>query len=231
MTTYDIAGQSVTMPVRVRDASAGTVLFEVDAAAASALLPTDAFEIVQTSPGKAHLAIVLVDYRDNDLGAYHEIGLSFFVRPRSGGDDGTFITRLPVDQPFTCEAGQKIWGFPKSLDQIDVENTATSSTWTLRVDGQLAFAVRTPRGGTDEMPPMPMTAYTVIDGVPHSTMFVQEGEGSQMALGGDGVEVTLGSHPIAHELATLGLPGAPVVLTTWMERMRATFEEPLPLKD
>src|SRR5688572_12922394 len=108
MTTYDIAGQTVTMPVQVRDASAGTVLFEVDAAGAAALLPTDAFEIVETSPGKAHLAVVLVDYRDNDLGAYHEVGLTLFVRPRSGGEDGTFITRLPVDQSFTCEAGQKI---------------------------------------------------------------------------------------------------------------------------
>jgi hypothetical protein len=231
MTTYEIAGQTVTMPVQVRDASSATVLFEVAAAAASALLPDDAFEIVETAPGKAHLAVVLVDYRDNDLGAYHEIGLTFFVRPRSGGAEGTFITRLPVDQHFTCEAGRTIWGFPKTVEDIDVQNTAESSTWTLRMDGELVLTVRTPRGGTDETPPMPMTAYTVIDGIPHSTTFTQQGQGAQMLVGGDGVEVTLGSHPVAQELAALGLPGAPAVLTTWTERMVATFEEAQPLKD
>src|ERR1043165_5283074 len=128
MTTYDIAGQTVTMPVRVSDASAATVLFGVDAAAATALLPGDAFAIVETAPGRAHFAVVLVDYRDNDLGAYHEVGFSFFVRPRAGGEDGTFITRLPVNQEFTCEAGRTIWGFPKSVERIDVENTETTST-------------------------------------------------------------------------------------------------------
>ncbi|SHN46731.1 acetoacetate decarboxylase family protein [Cryptosporangium aurantiacum] len=229
MTTHQIAGQSVTMPVQVRDASAGTVLFEVDATAAAALLPTDAFEIVETTPGRAHLALVLVDYRDNDLGAYHEVGLTFFVRPRSGGEDGTFITRLPVDQPFTCEAGLKIWGFPKTIEQIDVENTDTSSTWTLRMDGQLALAVRVPRGGTDPTPPSPMTTYSLLDGVPHSTVFTQGGEGSQVVIGGEGVQVTLGQHPVGRELASLGLPDAPVVLSSWIERMKATFENARPL--
>ena len=230
MTTYDIAGQSVTMPVQVRDASAATVLYEVDAAAAQALLPGDAFRIVETSPGRAHFALVLVDYRDNDLGAYHEVGLTFFVRPEAGGEDGTFITRLPVDQPFTCEAGRTIWGFPKTVEQIDVENTPTSSTWRLRVDGDLVLTVRTPRGGTDDMPPAPLTAYTLIGGEPHRTTFTQGGSGSQVVFGGEGVELTLGGHPISGELTSLGLPDAPVVLTTWTERMRATFEAAVPLK-
>src|SRR5690348_4466203 len=125
MTSYDIAGQTVTMPVQVRDASAATILYEVDAAAAQALVPGDAFRVVENEPGRAHFALVLVDYRDNDLGAYHEVGFTFFVRPVAGGEDGTFITRLPVNQAFTCEAGRTIWGFPKTVERIDVENTPT----------------------------------------------------------------------------------------------------------
>ena len=72
--SYDILGTTVTMPVEVRDASAGTVAYEVDAGAAAALLPS-AFQVVEVSPGRAHLAIVVVDYRDNDLGSYREVGL------------------------------------------------------------------------------------------------------------------------------------------------------------
>lgn len=228
MTTYDVAGRTVTMPVQVRDASAGTVIFEVDAGAAGGLLPTSAFQVVEVSPGRAHLAIALVDYRDNDLGAYLEVGLMLFVRPTGGGPDGTFIVHLPVDQPFTCEAGQRIWGFPKTLERIDRADGDGSTTWTLHMDGELVLRLRVPRGGSDELPQMPMTAYTIRDGAPHATAFSQGGTGAQMQFSGYGVELQLGAHPIAKDLAGLGLP-APAVLTTWTERMQATFEDPQPL--
>jgi hypothetical protein len=222
MTTYEIAGQTVTMPVQVRDASAGTVLFDVDAAAAQALLPS-AFEVTQTAPGRANLAIALVDYRDNDLGAYLEIGLILFVRPRAGGEEGNFIVHLPVDQQFTCEAGCRIWGFPKTVEQIDRQDGDGTTTWTLRMDGELVLRLTMPRGGPDEAPPLPMTSYTMLDGAPHATAFSQWGRGSQLVLGGEGVTLELGSHPIAKELRSLGLPTEPQ-LSTWTERMQATFE-------
>jgi hypothetical protein len=226
-TSYDIAGTTVTMPVVVRDASAGTAVFEVDAVAASALLPP-AFEVVEVGHGRAHLAIVVVDYRDNDLGAYHEVGLMFFVRPAAGGSDGTFIVRLPVDQPFTCEAGQRIWGFPKTLEQIDVTYDDNAATCALSVDGELVLRLRLPRepNADGEMPPTPMTAYTILDGQPHATTFTQGGTG--FSMGFDAVQLELGTHPIAKELAGLSLSPTPA-FTTWTERMQATFEAPRPL--
>lgn len=224
MTTYDIAGQTVTMPVQVRDASAGTVLFDVDARAAQALLP-QAFCVVETAPGRANLAVALVDYRDNDLGSYLEIGVILFVRPKAGGEDGSFIVHLPVDQPFTCEAGCRIWGFPKTVEQIERQDAPGATTWTLHMDGELVLRLTMPRGGSDDAPPLPMTSYTLLDGIPHATAFSQWGSGSQLVLGGDGVTLELGGHPIAKELQSLGLPSEPV-LSTWTERMRATFETP-----
>jgi Acetoacetate decarboxylase (ADC) len=222
---YDVQGRTVTMPVEVRDATTATAMYDVDIEAARALAPAG-FEIVESTPGKAQLAIALVDYRDNDLGTYHEIGTIFFVRPQSGGPDGTFITHLPVDQEFTCAAGNHIWGFPKSVERIDVTETATSSRWVLTMDGELVLDLTVPRGsGTDEMPLTPMTSYTLLDGHPHATTFTQGGEGFSMVFGGEGVELRLGSHPIAKELESLGLPREPM-LSTWLERMRGSFEEP-----
>ena len=223
-TTYEIAGQTVTMPVQVRDASAGTVLYEVDAAAAQTLLPAD-FEVAETSPGRANLAIALVDYRDNDLGSYLEIGLILFVRPRGGGEEGNFIVHLPVDHEFTCEAGCRIWGFPKTVEQLARQDGVGSTTWTLTMDGELVLRLTMPRGGSDEAPAMPMTSYTMLDGTPHATAFSQWGRGSQLVLGGEGVTLELGSHPIAKELQALGLPAEPQ-LSTWTEQMQATFETP-----
>lgn len=224
MTTYDIAGRTVTMPVQVRDASAGTVLWDVDATAAQALLPAD-FEVAETAPGRANLAIALVDYRDNDLGSYLEIGLILFVRPRAGGDEGNFIVHLPVDQEFTCEAGQRIWGFPKTVESIERVDGDGSTTWTLQMDGELVLRLTMPRGGSDEAPALPMTSYTLLDGAPHATAFSQWGKGSQLVIGGEGVALELGSHPIAKELESLGLPAEPQ-LSTWTEQMQATFETP-----
>lgn len=224
MSSYEIDGQTVTMPVQVRDASSGTVLYEVDATAAQALLP-EAFEVVESAPGRASFALALVDYRDNDLGAYLEVGLILFVRPRGGGEEGNHILHLPVDQRFTCEAGRRIWGFPKTVEQIDRVDGDGSTTWTLTMDGELVLRVTAPRGGSDEAPALPMTSYTVLDGVPHATAFSQWGTGSQVVLGGEGVTLELGTHPIAKELASLGLPAEPV-LSTWTERMQATFETP-----
>jgi hypothetical protein len=227
MTTYDIQGQTVTMPVEVRDASAGTVIFEVDAAAAAALLPTAAFEVIESAPGRGQVALGLIDYRDNDLGSYREVGIILFVRPAGGGPDGNFITRLPVDQPFTCEAGNVIWGFPKTVEQIDVVEGPGTTTWTLTMDGELVMRLTIPTGGSEVMEPMAMTSYTLIDGVPHATAFSQGGAESSLSFG-EGVVLELGSHPVSKELSSLGLP-APAVLSTWTGKMKATFDTPVPL--
>jgi hypothetical protein len=232
--TYEIAGRTVTMPVVVRDASAGTAMFEVDAGAARALLPAgagEAFTVVESSPGCSQLALATIDYRDNDLGDYHEVGVTLFVQPAGGGEAGTFITHLPVDQSFTCEAGQRIWGFPKTVEQIDLDHgdDGRSAVTTLRMDGELVLRLTLPRGGTDDSPPMEMVTYSLIDGVPHGTAFSQGGSGGQVVVGGEGVTLELGSHPLARQLATLGLPDAPVVLSTWTEHMRGSFATPVPL--
>ena len=223
-----VMGREVTLPVEVRDASSATAMWEVDAAALTALLPTGDVEVVETSPGRAQFALALVDYRDNDLGTYLEVGLIAFVRPRAGGEDGTFILRLPVDGEFTCAAGREVWGFPKSVEDLAFEYADDHLTVVLRSDGELVLRVRVPRGGSDPTPPMTLMSYTVKDGRLHRTPFTQGGEATGLVLGPDGVELELGSHPWAKELASLGLP-SPAILSTWNERMQATFEAAEPV--
>ena len=244
---YDIAGRTVAMPVEVRDASAGTAIYDVDAAGAAALLPPgDGFEVVESTPGRAQLVLAAIDYRDNDLGDYVELGITLFVRPRgdavpangSGGNSsggeadgevGTFITRLPVNQEFTCVAGRTIWGFPKTVEDLSLAYKDDAAVMTLRMDSELVLRLTLPRGGDEVMPATPMTTYTYIDGAPHATPFTQGGAGSQVLLGGDGVELELGTHRVADELADLGLATATPLLATWTEHMRATFGTPTPL--
>jgi hypothetical protein len=224
-----VLDREVLLPVEVRDASAATVLWEVDAAALTRLLPTDEVQVIETAPGRAQLAVALVDYRDNDLGSYLEVGFIAFVRPRSGaGEDGTFILRLPVDGEFTCAAGREVWGFPKTVEEITFDVAEDHAVATLTSAGELVLRLRVPRGGEDPMPPTAMASYTVKDGRLHATRFTQGGERTGITFGPDGVELELGTHPWADELRGLGLP-SPAVLATWNEQMRASFDEAVPV--
>ena len=209
-TSYEIAGRTVTMPCVVRDASAGTAMFDVDIAAARARVPHP-FEPIETAPGRCQVAIAVIDYHDNDLGDYHEVGVTFFVTPTGGPGDaadreaGTFITRLPVDQSFTCEAGRTIWGFPRR------SRTSPSTTPTTRSPARCAWTVGWPcarpcRGRRRRDAALPLVTYSLVE-VPHRTAFTQGG-GSQVLAGGEGVVLELGDHP-GRELAALARPPRP----------------------
>ena len=221
--SYEIQGHTVTLPCDVRDASSGTVMYRVPANEASHFVP-DAFEVLEPAPGLTQLSLLMVDYRDNDLGDYNEVGIVFFVKPRGGSDDqaGTFIYQLPVNQSFTCEAGCKIWGFPKSVQEIDIDYAEQSATCRLVMDGQHVFTLTVPRGGKNVTEDAPSVGYTLIDGVAHTNEFVRGGTGEQTVPGGAGVHLELGDHPIAEGLRKLGLPKDPL-LSNWCEHMRGSF--------
>ncbi|MFQ5665374.1 MAG: acetoacetate decarboxylase family protein [Candidatus Binatia bacterium] len=222
---YEIQGRRVTLPATVRDASAGNAMFMVPAVVAQRLVG-NAFDVIELAPNQAQLILGFVDYRDNDLGNYNEAMIVFMVRPRgSSAGDGTFIYKLPVDQSFTCEAGRRIWGFPKSVGVIDIDYASDRATCRLVMDGQHVFTLSVPRR-TVEMGDgrdTEMTTYTYLDGaaaVPFTT-----GGGTAVVSAPEGVELHLGAHPLADELRTLGLP-APPLMSMWTEHMHGFFSAP-----
>ncbi|MFZ1277199.1 MAG: acetoacetate decarboxylase family protein, partial [Candidatus Microthrix parvicella] len=147
-----IEDQTITFPMNVDDFNAATMGFSVPAAAAAALLPGDGFEIIEIGPGVAQFIISLCDYRDNPWGDYNEVNLGFLARPAGAGDDviGSFIYRMPVDQQFTCEAGNLVMGFPKVVTRIDADYTDAQVTFQLFDGGELALSVTVPRVRTDD---------------------------------------------------------------------------------
>jgi Acetoacetate decarboxylase (ADC) len=136
---------------------------------------------------------------------------------------GTYILHLPVDQDFTREAGCAIWGFPKTVQQIDFEVGSDAARCALVSAGEPALELRLPRGGSRTLPESELTTYTHIEGVAHRTRFVSTAEGFGVRLGG--AELRLGSGRIADELRSLGLPRR-ALMSTWMEHMRARFDPP-----
>ena len=224
--SYKIQGQTVTLPVEVRDAASGTVMYQVDHQAASRVV-TPEFEADESAPGKTQLCLVMVDYRDNDLGDYNEVGVVFFVRPKGQpeAEIGTYIHRLPVNQSFTQQAGLEIWGFPKTVEEIDFSFGENSATCVLTMAGEHVMTLTLPRGGDAETPDTPAVGYTLIEGAPHRIAFSRGGKQEGTRPGGDGVELELGNHPVAEELRSLGLPDLPPLLSSWSEHFFGTFGE------
>lgn len=225
----EIQGREITFPMEVTAMNAATLLFSVPAVAASALLPGDAFEVVEVAPGTAQLVVALCDYVENPWGDYDEVNLGFLARPRGASPDvvGSFVYRMPVNQDFTCEAGNRVMGFPKTVESIDVAYSASSVSFALATDDGPQLAVSLPRVAPAGPPAdVAATSYSYLDGVAHGTELRMD-MGTGVVDPAD-VSITLGTGTIADELRSLGLPTTPD-LATWGEGLTATFQAGRPL--
>lgn len=221
-----IQGRTITTPVRVRNARLGTAVYLVRADAARAVIAYSGLDVTEPFPGKAVCALLFVDYLDSDLDAYQEFGVVFLIRPpgvprppgprRHGlftglsdllrAGTGAFVHWLPVDQGFTLEAGQQIWGFPKELADIDLRLVSRYKRCVLRRDGRLVLDLLLKPGVP--LPPIgkisPFDVYTHRDGVTRRATWVMAPRGVRVRPGGS--LVRLGAHPVVKELSELGLP-------------------------
>lgn len=224
----EIEGQTITFPMEVADFDAATLVFSVPAAAAQALLPGSDFEVIQAD-GTAQFVVALCDYHDNPWGDYLEINLGFLARPVGAGDEvlGSFVYRMPVDQAFTCKAGNDVMGFPKTVEDLSVGRRDGRVVFAMAVDGEteleISFAEPAQEG---EAARVETGSYSYLGGEPHETPLAMD-MGSGL-IDVSTVEIVLGSGVVADELRTLGLPKAPD-FGTWGTGLTATFQLGQPL--
>jgi Acetoacetate decarboxylase (ADC) len=212
---HTIAGTVLTMPVKIRKAEQHMAMFSVDADAAQRMIDYSGLKVCRYIPGRALVVLMLMHYVDGDLGQYYEYGTNVMVNPpgsdtsgpRALQSAGAFIHHLPVDQPFTLEAGQTIWGYPKVMADFTIRE-GRQFGFDVSIDGQLAV-------GMEFRPGLPIPSaltsrtqenptYSYRDGVLRETIGEMSLSGVRYRLGG--AQVTLGEHPYAKELASLGFP-------------------------
>jgi len=231
-----VQGRTLTYPIEVRDASSWSAQFLVRAARVRPLLPPG-LEPAEPVPGRAMLNIVFVDYRDSDLDAYHEVGIGFLVREPGARRapvaevlrqrTGVYIHQLPVDQAFTLEAGRSLWGFPKFMAGIRIEQRANATRCRLEHEGAHVLTIDVASRGRFRMPMPSPDAFTFADGVLRRTPWsLAPGTRSRGRLGG--ARLTLGNHPLADEVRSLGVPER-CFASQIVEPMRARFQEAMVL--
>ena len=216
--------EALRFPIVVRDASLATATFLVPPRGVAELLPPG-LEPVVVGRRWAVLALVVVDYRDTDLGPYHEVGTCFLVRGPGSDRVGAYVHRLPVDGTFTMEAGRRLWGFPKWLTTSELSIVGHVATCHL-MDGDRHVLTASFRGLPAPLPgtrTITTEAWTSLDGVPRRAHWTMHHARPRPRPGG--TTLVLGSgHPMADELRALGLPRR-AAFTTVVERMSASFAE------
>jgi len=230
---HTIAGTVITMPVQIRKANQHMAMFSVDADAAQRLIDYSGLQVCRYLPGRAMVVLMLMHYIDGDLGQYHEFGTSVMVNPpgaasqsRWGGrgalqSAGAFIHHLPVDQPFTLEAGTKIWGYPKVMADFTIRR-GRQFGFDCSVDGELVVGMEFRRGLPIRLTPRQQAqrSYSHRDGVTRETSFEHTLDGVRTRFGG--VRIWLGDHSYAKELASLGLPKG-AMMSSSVESVQMTF--------
>ncbi|MFC9835797.1 acetoacetate decarboxylase family protein [Rhodococcus sp. NPDC127530] len=242
MTSHQVLGKQVDMPVEIRAASAFMAMYSVPTAAAQSLIDYTGLEILQFRPGRGICVLVFVDYVDGDLGPYNEFGVAFLVRDHRAdgtsvpqdlkslaqGRAGALIHRLPVDGDFTLAAGRGIWGFPKVLADFDVDHTGSVKRGSVSRDGRLIAqlsvkpGISLPGSGVSTS----LSAYSHLDGLTRFTTWDMNPTGVRSRPGG--AELKLGSHPIADELRSLGIPKRALV-TSSIPELKMTFGDARPV--
>jgi hypothetical protein len=224
--SWSVLGRTVTLPVEVRRAAQWGVQYLVPAAAAQRIVSPTGLEVTGPIPGRALLALAVCRYDDTDLDPYHEVAVSFLVRPHDApepgsaaqrarelvaGSVGVYIHRLPVDQEFTCVAGRDIWGFPKWVASIEIDEPAgvgprpgSGTLVRLHDDGGHILSLAIAAGGRLRLPSQAPPSYSFADGTLRCTKWTTSSEGTAGRVGG--ATLVLGDHPMADELRTLGLP-------------------------
>lgn len=235
--SFTVQGKPIAMPVRVRDAVSLSAVYVVPTGAVRRLLDPTPVHVLELLPGRALCVLAAVEYRDNDLGCYNEFAVNFFVqhggrqpRPLLGlvsafrhGTAAAYVHWLPVTTTFSRDAGRDIWGFPKTVEEIEFRDENGWRMCTVVSGGihVLTFSVR--RRGRRALPEMPQAALASRDGTLFRTRSVMSGVGVGTRLGG--ARLILGQHHRADELRSLGLPRV-ALMSSSMESMRAIFHAP-----
>lgn len=202
-------GGRLWLPLRYRNLSTFAAQFATPTASARAALPSPLLVPREVAPGQVAVGVSAFDHRLSDLAPYRELGVFIPVAYRldNGRDEvpGQYCAFLPVTTEEACVAGIDVWGFPKFVAQIALEEDAAGCRCRVHADGREIVTLEigtVPIASLDERMEHPV--FTVKKNEVLRTVVVDEGCRGQRA-DGEGVRVVVGDHPRADVLRRLGL--------------------------
>ena len=201
-------------------------LHPADLGAVSSALPSEDIRPVRLLDGRAIVFVGGIHYRDITMAGFEGAMLPYgevVVAPLvsrttappivplaaralplpTAWRAGMFYLFVPVTHRWARDAGWTA-GFPKFVADLEFEETAVLREVRAAEGGRSILSLRVPIEGDVHISRQPMLGYTVLDGqlVEFQTRaFAYE----RMSLGGRGVTLELGDHPVADRIRELGL--------------------------
>ncbi|MBI2567326.1 MAG: acetoacetate decarboxylase family protein [Candidatus Schekmanbacteria bacterium] len=206
------------------------LFFTADRARVTQQMPSDRLFPVCATASRAFVGIAVFNYIDTTIGSYGEVAivvpavwnrrplpiLPALLEGRYPGF-GMVVLHLPVTTAVARDAGRSVWGYPKFVADMEFEMTPELGSCELTEGGQQLMSIRVPRRGILVRDNRPLVTYSTRGGDLVRTTIRQRSV-YRVGLGFRGVQFALGSHPVASELAALGISSRPVVTRFFLER-------------
>ncbi len=206
---------------------------------ATDLIADTGFEVAEVLPGRAVFSLGCVEYTDTDCGVYFESTQSFFVEKKGGasvvpylgalldlvrGDLASHTWGLQVNTVLSQQCGLQMWGFPKTVEDLDFTVQGRQASFAWRSDDETVFRYSLEAVGTGDQPASDNTVYSILEGEQHEGVLTTKLSDAKVSLGVGKLEVGT-RHPMAQKLRALGLPKRPL-LSVWAGHLEFTMSAP-----
>lgn len=208
-------GETLEFPIHT-DSSIGAIILSADRDQTDELLP-DGLSPVRAGRDSAAVWLMSAQHRnvgDGELDEYNEFAVMISVTP--GSPDGvpyvspllrteTYVWYMPVTTEPARAFGDELWGYPKVVGDIEIEDDASTRHTAVTVDGEhlITFEMKKPRTLSQEDV---LTTYTVQN---DSLLQITADVSGRMGIWpySNKFSFTLGNHPKATILGELGFGG------------------------
>lgn len=120
----------VALPIHYFDGFCVTALFAIEVDRAAALLADTPLQPVVHNE-RATAAVTFYDYRHTSIGSYQEVALALLAAPAEASQEiGNYIVDLPVTTPLAEVAGRELWGYPKFVANIGIEQLRPNNSFS-----------------------------------------------------------------------------------------------------
>jgi hypothetical protein len=216
-------GKRIRLPVRYFDWTGIMAHFPASAAEVRKLLPGDRLKPALLAPGIGVVSLAAMEYRRiSDVAAYNEFVISVpalyeprinlpglpLLYPHRFDNFGSYIHHMPVTTQEAYDFGVELWGYRKFLSEITFEDGARALHCRLRVEGLKVADFEVDHRAT-KAGPQDFYTFTIKDGQLLRTRVQVYGQYGKARFQGR-ASFTLGDHPIAEELRSLGIRPKPV---------------------
>jgi len=181
------------------------------------ILPSERMKPYRIMPGKSVLTITTYIYRDSDVGAYNEVGISIPVtmdRPtpiftgslrRGPSTTMLYVWRMPVTTELARLVGVEFAGYPKFVADIEFCEDPQWLTCSWQSEGQQVLTVRGRKLETNRVGRSRYSPLNVRKGRILRSELVMSGCEVGSSRDPADAQIELGDHKISEELLELGL--------------------------